>query len=117
MYQNSAFSNVARITSSTGGYLTAAGVSALVYRVWEEMSGTVTTTGTTLAISTTFSALTSSSIIWPVDTTGYNFKHDLDGTLIPNANTTYIVEYEITPASGSRFIEQFAITTSVTKAT
>ena len=115
--QNSAFSNVARITSSTGGYMVAADVSALVYRVWEEMTGTVTTTGSTLQISTTFSTLTSSSVVWPVDTTGYNFKHDVDGSVIPSADTTYVIEYEITPASGSRFFEQFTITTSVTKAT
>ena len=117
VYQDSGISNLARITSSTGGYLIAAGVTSIERMVFERLTQNVVLTQSSLTVSTVMSTLTSSSVMWGIDATGYNFKDDVPVTATPAADTEYIVEYKVTPAAGEIFKLQYLLETAVTLST
>ena len=116
--QGSAFSNVGRITTSTGGYAVAADITSIDRIVYERMTHTVALGTDSLTPSSHFSAITTSSIFWPVDTTGYNFIDHLPVTAAPDAAKDYVCQYTFTPAdSSAAFVVDFIVKTSLTVST
>lgn len=47
------------------------------------------------------------SVIWTVDTTGYNFIHELPITAFPTGGNRYVVEYKATLTGGGVFFAQY----------
>ena len=71
-------------------------------------------TGETLTISSViFDTLqdTVTGGIWTVDLVGYNFKHRITGTDIPNGDTTYRAILQFIETGGARWYDEFEITT------
>ena len=63
-----------------------------------------------LAVGTTvFDALQNDSL-WTVDSTGYNFRHEVDvstNEAFPQAGVSYQVRYELTPMTGQKVVFRF----------
>lgn len=113
--EDSDFSVLARVTSldgsgseyrpGEGNCLQAADINTITCAVYslgtnrENESGTEVTPAPTVTVSSAiFSTLR--TVGWELDRVGYNFRHDLAATYVPNPNEWYLVEYKITLSGG-----------------
>lgn len=88
---------LARVSGTDGEYLTSSDVTSVT--VYIKDVNDEDDTGTTLDVTSSspvYNSLQTGSI-WTneVDSVGYNFKYELNGTYIPTYDTTYWVEVTI----------------------
>lgn len=103
---------MARITGNDGANITQASLTDVKLTV---MDGDTeqTAQATLVKADVVFDTLqkTSDDARWTADNTGYNFKHEVVATDLPNGEKTYTFEFMFNPASGQDFALVFVIDT------
>lgn len=113
----------ARVVDSEGNNITQAALSTITYSVylldkdWPEDRDNRTAVSGHSAASVTiatsvFDTLQTDDDRWDVDTTGYNFRHQIDvssNACLTVAGRRYLVEYTITPTSGQAIVVQYIV--------
>ncbi len=118
-FKNGSVTLLARIVDEDGGTIVQADVSAIRYTVYllddqdadhrTPIEGHANASVSVAAVI--YNSLQTESI-WTVDQIGYNFRHALDVSVHPafaTAGRRYLVEYQLTPASGQTIIVRFRI--------
>ena len=109
--------NMARIIGVSGNAVTRADIATITYSLYSynKYSGerTVVTNHDTVSLTVhdvIYDALQKDAL-WTVDTTGYNFRHELDvSTNAAFASTgNYLLEYRLQPISGQIIIVRFRL--------
>ncbi len=109
---------LARLETADGQPITPSGIDSASYSIVEvDLCGT----GDQAVVGHTDQAVPPMSVlfeamqtgaIWDVDSTGYNFRHEIDVTsdsAFSIAGKTYVVRYRLTPVSGQPVIFQYSI--------
>jgi hypothetical protein len=110
---------LARIVNSDGDEVQQADVSTVKYSVFEIdpcQPDNLTVVAGHDDVSLTVSDVIYDSLqtggLWTVDSTGYNFRHEINVTsaeAFPKAGAQYQVRYELTPSAGQRTIVRFQL--------
>lgn len=104
---------LARLRNVAGALVTQATLSSIAVRVYDVSSSTPTTavySASAVVADTVFDALQGADgadARWPVDNTGYNFRHTLDKAAFPTGDHLYWILYWFTPVSGNAFPVKF----------
>lgn len=94
---------MARVLANDATNAQQADISSITYKVFDiDNSNTETATGTLTVSDVIFDTLQTDAR-WSVDTTGYNFRHEVPATAFPTGGNRYQIEYKCTPASGQVF--------------
>lgn len=100
-----------------GKWVKQADISTITCSVFDKSSSTPSTaiaTPTVTVASSIIDSPVTDGVIWPVDSTGYNFLHDLSYTNFPTGGHVYRVEYTFTPTGGAKWSLVFeGIATSI----
>lgn len=110
VWEKSGWAIVARVYDLAAGALvttaTFASPGGITYRLYQMDGNTareLTSSATALTVGdVVYDTLQTNSIIWPVDSTGYNFKWTVPDTLIKRAGK-HKIEIWLQPQSGSGF--------------
>ena len=89
-----------------GNWLEQADVASITCSVFDLDSDTPDTPITTPTVIVSTSVLDTPvtvNTLWTVDTTGYNFIHDLAATNFPTGSNRYSVEYAVSMTNGGKF--------------
>lgn len=87
-----------------GNWLKQADVSTITCAVYDLDSATPSTAISTPTVTVSSAVLdtpVTTTVLWTVDTTGYNFIHDLAATAFPTGSRRYSVEYKVTLTGGA----------------
>lgn len=115
VWQNGGASFLARIRAATGSYITQAGVSSIGCIVKDlTLDATTTIITPTITVASVVFDTLQTGAAWSIDSTGYNFKHDIAATAFPSGNHFYVVEYKFTPAAGEVFFVEYEVTSRPT---
>lgn len=106
VWANSAWSVVGRLYNQAGSLVTQAMLSSISYRAYRKEGNVpreITSSATAIVVADTiFDTLQTNFVIWPEDSTGYNFKWDVPYTLLKKGGD-YEIEISFTPASGDPY--------------
>ena len=116
VFERSSAVLLARVGYADGGRVTPAQINAVSYTI--EQTGDCRTAASgvsghesvSLTPSAVLFATLQQSDEWTVDTTGYNFRHELDvgqNDAFPTAGRSYTVRYELTPTAGQPVVLRF----------
>ena len=100
--EDSTFTLLARIKGASGGYLTQDALTSITYAVHDTADGAEIGTGTLTIADVVYDTLQLDDL-WDEDQTGYNFRWDVNPTLIPEGDKHYRFEITFTPSSGFAF--------------
>ena len=101
IWEDASVALMARITGADGTAIAQADVSTITYAVYDTHSttkNTATTSGSVVVADDVFDTLQTDSR-WSVDSTGYNFRHDIAATVFTVGGHVYEVEYKFTAAT------------------
>jgi len=104
-YAARGFTILARIVGHDGAAITQSATSSITYAVYDRTSNapqTALTTGSMTVASVVFDTL-QTDVRWVADTTGYNFRYDAVGSIVPSPGRVYRVIVTFTPSSGQAF--------------
>ena len=109
--------NMARIIGISGSVVTRADIATITYSLYtfNKYSGARTVVTNHDAVSLTVNDVIYDVLqidaLWTVDTTGYNFRHELDVSANAAFATTgnYLLEYRLQPVSGQIIIVRFRL--------
>ncbi len=119
-FKNGSAVCLARIMDPSGVAITSGDLAAIAYTAYsldpddEDLRTPITghiANAVTVA-NAIYDTLQTADAAWTVDTTGYNFRHELDVSTSPVfvvAGTDYLVEYTITPTAGQPIIVRFRV--------
>lgn len=102
---------LARLVGNSAANVTQASLSSASVKVFDLDSDdpdTAVYTATLTISSVIFDALQTDDR-WTVDSTGYNFRHDMPASAFPTGSHNYRVEYKFTPTSGEVFWALFDV--------
>jgi len=109
VWQNSAWSVVGRLYNQAGALVTQAmlgspgGIAYRAYRMEGNVAREITSAATSITVANViYDTLQTNSIVWPEDSTGYNFKWDVPYTLLKKGGR-YQIEITFTPSSGDPY--------------
>lgn len=110
---------LARVVDGDGTPITSSGIAAIHYTVSEadlgEPNALTPVSGhqdAALAPQAVIYDSLQDSLLWTEDTTGFNFKHEVDvgaAEAFPIAGAAYQVRYEVTPLVGQKLIFRFVL--------
>lgn len=100
---------LARVVGHDGVAVLQAGVSSIAAKVFDESNSDTEVFSGTLTVSSVIFDTLQTDARWTRDTDGYNFRHDMDGTVFSTAGHRYRVEYKFTPTSGAAFFVLFEV--------
>jgi hypothetical protein len=92
--------------SGEGNWLEPADVATITCKVFDLDSATPNTafaTPTVTVVTSVVDPPVTSTAIWTLDSTGYNFIHDLAASNFPTGKHRIRVEYEVTLTGGGKF--------------
>lgn len=110
-FEDSGITLMARVVGHDASNITQAGISAIEYSVIDKSDNSLIVNGAALAKTTVIFDSLQTDARWTIDSTGYNFRHALPASALPDGNATYRVEYKITPTSGDVFHMAFDVET------
>jgi len=110
VWEDSGATLMARIVGNDNALVTQASISTITCKIVDTSGVTPTATPSITKTAVIFNALQTDAI-WTADSTGYNFKHGILASQLPNGDTTYRVEYKFTPTTGEPFHAVFELTT------
>jgi len=110
-FEDSGISLMARVVGHDAANVTQSVVSSIVYSVIDNSDNSIIVDAATLQKTDIIFDALQTDARWTIDSTGYNFRHDLPASALPTGNTTYRIEYKITPTSGAPFHLAFDVTT------
>jgi hypothetical protein len=102
----------------TAAYITPSTVSTITYSIYSLDESTQARTA--VSAHSAVSVVVASSVYdtlqttlgWDDDTTGFNFRHVINissNAAFATVNTTYVVEFTITPTSGQKILVPFKV--------
>lgn len=99
---------MARVEGLDGANILQSTISSIACSVFDEDSATPDTAIATPSIvvnDSVFDTLQTTALDsrWTVDSTGYNFAHDMPATSFPDGDHNYRIEYIFTPSTGDAF--------------
>jgi hypothetical protein len=97
--EDSIFTIMARIHGD-GANLVQADISSISYQIFYTDSDTAHTGETSLTVSTVVYDTLQTDARWTVDSTGYNFRHDVSDGVLVDPERRYAFEYTITMTDG-----------------
>lgn len=98
----SSFSVMYRIQAD-GANVTQSDVSSIQYAVINDGTKEVITSLASLTVSSVVFDTLQTDDRWTEDNTGYNFRHDVDQSVLTNPDISYRFEYKVTLSSGNEF--------------
>lgn len=106
--EDSAAILMARLVDQDGEYITSGDIDSITCEVYDltDTDGSAIATPSVVVATTVFDSLQATDAakrIWLVDSTGYNFRHVLPPSALPDGNKTYRVEYLFSPVNGEDF--------------
>lgn len=103
---------IGRIRNEAGTLITQASLSAIAWSSWDNrvVPSASIASGTLTIASVVFDTLQTNSVLWPIDTTGYNFLATIPATAFPSGDSgqEYRIELKFTETSGSKFTAEFS---------
>lgn len=87
----------------TGANVTQSDVSSIQYAVINDGTKEVITSLASLTVSSVVFDTLQTDDRWTEDNTGYNFRHDVDQSVLTNPDISYRFEYKVTLSSGNEF--------------
>jgi hypothetical protein len=121
-FENSAHTFMARLRGNSFALITQATISSITCKVYDRSSatpGTPVSSPTVVVASAIFDTLQTDGR-WTVDSStspgsdgsaGYNFLHQVVGSVFSEGGKTYDVEYTFTPTAGEAIVQGFRHTT------
>ena len=110
VFEDSGASLMARVVDNDGTDITQSDITTIKYSVFDVSDpGAASNTG--LNVSDVVFDTLQTDARWTKDSTGYNFRHDLPASALPEGDHVYRVEYKFTPASGEVFHVVFELAT------
>jgi hypothetical protein len=108
--ENSNVTLLGRLRQPSGANATQSDVSSIAWALFDvEDPSTAAASDTLVVADSVFDTLQTDSI-WEEDNTGYNFKHELLSTSLPNPERRYIMEYTVAwDAGGQNVIRPFEL--------
>lgn len=113
----------ARIVGHDGQPITIASLSMITYKVYDDVTGAQTGSGSVTVAISVFDTLQQSGVDprWPSVgaqfAAGYNFAHTLPGTCFPKGGQTYEFQYTLSPSVGSSIMFVGTVATTKPKGT
>ena len=98
----SSFSVMYRIQAD-GADITQAAVSSIQYAVINDGTKEVITSLASLTVSSVVFDTLQTDDRWTEDNTGYNFRHDVDQSVLTDPDISYRFEYKVTLSGGNEF--------------
>ncbi len=103
VFEDGSGSLMARVKGVDGDNIVRADITSITCAVFDA-GGTSVATPTVVVATSVFDTLQTDARWSPdIDTTGYNFRHDMPATTF-TAGGRYTVEYKFTPASGADYV-------------
>lgn len=104
---------LARVVGMAGANITQASLNSLAYMVVKDVAGVITTViaETSLTIADIIFDTLQTDAIWTKDSTGYNFKHQLAATDIPDPSTKYRVQHKLVDTNSLPSFIEFILPT------
>lgn len=109
VFKNGSGLALARILGWAGTAIVQADVTAAEYTIYEldddDVDSRDAVTGheaVSLTVATVIYNALQTAVVWDVDATGYNFRHQIDvslGSPFPTAGKTYLIEYTLTTST------------------
>lgn len=109
VWEDSTAVMLARVVGADGDAIVQADIETITCKVMT-LAGTVVVSPTVTVNTAVFDTLQTGDE-WTEDAIGYNFRHALPVTAVPNGGTIYQVEYIFTAADESVFPVVYRITT------
>lgn len=107
VWEDGGASLMARVVGNDAANITQASISSITCNVYDAQElGEPILTPTVVVSTSVFESLQTDAR-WTVDSTGYNFRHDLPATAFPDGGKCYRVVYKFTPVSGEAFYKVF----------
>lgn len=100
---------MARVTGWNAADIVQSDISSIHYSVYDRTAETSVVSATALTVSAVVFNTLQTDARWSVDSEGYNFRHTVPASALPNGDRLYRVEYKFTPASGEVFFLAFDI--------
>lgn len=104
---------MARVMGHDGSYnaaaITQADVQSITYKVVDANNDHTATASGSLSASDVILDTLNTGDIWTVDSTGFNFSHQLPSTAIDTENHVFIVEYKMTLTDSTVLTWQYQI--------
>lgn len=113
VWEGSSPVNMARVVGYDNANINQASVSELHYMVTQLVDGVETEVAPSTELTVTdviFDTLQTGNG-WTEDTTGYNFRHQLAATDLPDGGVVYTVTYRFEDTSGKHYFVSFELTT------
>lgn len=113
VFEDGAASILMRVRGAAGALITQASLSSIDCRIYDDDDDSIVPFLTPpIVIATCVSdTLLTTANFWTVDTTGYNFRHDLPAGSLPEGDHVYRLEYTFTPTSGAPYTQPIQLTT------
>jgi len=119
VFRNATALFMARVENATGTVITQSSTSSIRYSVYEldadDPDSFVVVVGhdnVTLDVAEVIFDALQNDEAWTIDTTGYNFRHELDvsqNEAFSQAGRLYQVRYELTPGDGQKIVFRFKV--------
>ena len=100
--EGSSFTVLARVHAD-GAEVLQENVAAIHYAVFNKASGEVILESTALTVNQVIFDTLQTDGRWNKDTTGYNFRHNINQSLLLNPEIEYAIEYKFTLTGGIVF--------------
>lgn len=110
--EDSGCSNMARVVGNDAAVITIATISTIKQHVFDldATDPTVDLSNTALTVANVVFDTLQTDARWTKDSTGYNFRDDVDDTILSTGGNRYRFEYVFEPSSGAKFHVLFEIT-------
>ena len=109
VFEDGGASLMARVVGPDAANITQAGTTSITWAAYDVVAGGAATASDTLTVSSVVFDTLQTDARWTVDSTGYNFRHDMPATTFATGGTTYRIEYKFTPASGEVYWVVFEV--------
>lgn len=103
---------MSRVVGADGAYVTQASISQILVKVVPAGDTSNPTLNVTLDKTEVIFDALQTDARWTVDSTGYNFRHQLPADALPQGNTKYLVQYKLLDSGENpSFLDEFEIET------
>ena len=101
---------LARVRKGDGTLVVQADVTSIAYEVYDVTDKTTATSSGSVVVATGIFDTLQTSADWKIDDTGYNFRHALPGSDIPDGDVTYRIQHTLTMSAGGTIeLEPFVV--------
>jgi len=110
IWEDGEATNLARITGQDAAAITQASLTSVHYAVYNGATVVQALTELTVA-NVVFDTLQTGDARWTVDSTGFNFEHQIAASLLSSPDTSYRVEYKFTFTDATKTYAVFILYT------